>query len=70
MSLEEKYESYTQQRAQGKYDGDLGKGFPSKEFRKCVEYLSGIMEKVDFDEEDLADMARMALSRRASAAGA
>ena len=70
MSLEEKYESYTQQRAQDKYEGNLGKEFPSKEFRKCVDYLGGILEKTEFDEEDLGDIASMALSRRATVAGA
>ena len=70
MSLEEKYESYTWQRAQEKYEGNLGKGFPSKEFRKCVDYLAGVIEKADFNEEDLSDMARVALSRRAKVAGA
>jgi hypothetical protein len=70
MSLEEKYESYSRQRAQDKYEGNLGKDFPSKEFRKCVDYLGGILEKADFNEEDLGDIARMALSRRTDAAGA
>jgi len=70
MSLEEKYDSYSWQRAQEKYEGSLGKEFPSKEFRKCVDYLAGVLEKVEFNEEDLSDMARVALSRRAKEAGA
>jgi hypothetical protein len=70
MSLEEKYESYSQKRARDKYDGNLGKEFPSKEFRKCVDYLGAILEKTEFDEEDLGDIARMALSHRANAARA
>lgn len=68
--LQEKYESYTQQRAQDKYDGNVEKGFPLKEFRKCVDYLASVLGKVEFNDEDLNDIARMALSRRAKEAGA
>lgn len=68
-NLQDKYESYTQQRAQDKYDGNVEKGFPLKEFRKCVDYLAGVLGRADFNEEDLNDIARMALSRGAREAG-
>jgi hypothetical protein len=69
-NLEEKHQSYMQQRAQDKYDGNVKQGFPLKEFRECVDYLAGVLANVEFDEEDLSDIARMAQSRRAKEAGA
>lgn len=65
-NLQEIHEAYTQKRAQDKYDGNVEKGFPLKEFRNCVDYLAGVLERVEFDYEDLSDMARMALLRRAN----
>jgi hypothetical protein len=66
--LNNKYDDYSQARAQEKYDGNIEKGFPVKEFRKCVDYLSGVLERVEFNGEDLGDIARMAQSRRAERA--
>jgi hypothetical protein len=63
--LTDKYDIYSEARAQDKYDGKTEKGFPAKEFRKCVDYLVGVLEKVEFTEEDLSDIARLAQSRRA-----
>jgi hypothetical protein len=67
--LEESHGAYQRQRAQDKYDGKVEKVFPLKEFRKCADYLAGIMEKASFDEEDLGDIVRVALSKREKAAG-
>jgi hypothetical protein len=67
--LEESHEAYQRQRAQDKYDGKVEKVFPLKEFRKCADYLAGILEKASFDAEDLGDIVRVALSKRESAAG-
>jgi hypothetical protein len=63
-NLEEKHQSYLQQRAQDKYDGNVRQGFPLKEFREYVDLLAGAAGNVEFDEEDLIDIARMAQSRR------
>jgi hypothetical protein len=63
-NLEEKHQSYLQQRARDKYDGNVKQGFPLKEFRESVDYLAGIVGDVEFDEEDLIDIARMAQSLR------
>ena len=67
-NLKERHQSYMQQRAQDKYDGNVEEGFPLKEFRKCVDYLAGVLGKVEFNEEDLSDITRMALSSRAKEA--
>ena len=69
-NLKERHQSYMQQRAQDKYDGNVEKGFPLKEFRKSVDYLAGVLGKVEFNDEDLSDITRMALSSRAKGAGA
>jgi hypothetical protein len=69
-NLEEKFQSYIQQRAQDKYDGKTENGFPLKEYRKCADYLAGILGRVEFNEEDLSDIARMALTLRGKKAGA
>ena len=66
--LEESHEAYKQQRAQDKYDGKVEKAFPLKEFRKCADYLTSVLEKTTFDAEDLGDMVRVALSRQGKAA--
>lgn len=63
--LKNKYDDYSQARAQEKYDGIIAKGFPVKDFRKCVDYLAGVLERVEFNGEDLSDIARLAQSRRA-----
>jgi hypothetical protein len=63
--LKDKYDDYSQARAQEKYDGNTAKEFPVKEFRKCVDYLAGVLERVEFNGEDLSDIARLAQSRRA-----
>ncbi len=67
--LEESHEAYMQKRAEDKYTGKAGKDFPLKEFRKCADYLAGILEKASFDEEDLGDMVRVAISKREQAVG-
>jgi hypothetical protein len=66
----DKHQDYMQQRAQDKYDGNVEKGFPLKEFRKCVDYLAGVLGKVEFNDEDLSDITRMALSSRTKEASA
>ena len=66
--LDESHESYKRQRAQDKYDGKVEKAFPLKEFRKCTDYLTSVLEKASFDAEDLGDMVRVALSKRGKAA--
>ena len=63
--LKDKYDDYSQARAREKYDGNIEKGFPVKDFRKCVDYLAGVLERVEFTGEDLSDIARLAQSRRA-----
>jgi hypothetical protein len=63
-NLEEKHQSYLQKRAQDKYDGNVRVGFPLKEFREYVDLLAGSVGNVEFDEEDLIDIARMAQLRR------
>jgi hypothetical protein len=63
--LADKYDDYSQARAQDKYDGKSAQGFPVKDFRKCVDYLAGVLERVEFNGEDLSDIARLAQSRRA-----
>jgi hypothetical protein len=55
---------YTQRRATDKYDGKVEGAFPANDFRKCVDYLSGILEGVEFDQDDLEDIVRAALLRR------
>lgn len=67
-NLKERHQSYMQQRAQDKYDGNVEKGFPLKEFRNCVDYLAVVLGKVEFNEEDVSDITRMALSSRAKEA--
>lgn len=67
--LEESHEKYLQQRAQGKYDGKVEGAFPMKEFRKCADYLAGVLQNAPFDAEDVGDVVRMALSLRGKAAG-
>ena len=67
-NLKERHQSYMQQRAQDKYDGNVEKGFPLKEFRTCVDYLAVVLGKVEFNEEDVSDITRMALSSRAKEA--
>ena len=66
--LKNKYDDYSQARAQEKYDGNIEKGFPVKDFRKCVDYLAGVLGRVEFNGEDLSDIARLAQSRRAERA--
>jgi hypothetical protein len=61
--LRESHEAYLRQRAQDKYDGKV-EGLPVEEFRKCADYLASVIGNAAFDEEDLADMVRVALSRR------
>jgi hypothetical protein len=67
--LEESHEAYQVQRAIDKYDGKVEKSFPVKEFRKSADYLASVLEKVDFDAEDVGDLVRVALSRRVKTAG-
>jgi hypothetical protein len=62
--LEESHEAYLRQRAQDKYDGKVDGLFPLEEFRSCAEYLAGLVGNAAFDEEDLGDMVRVALSTR------
>ena len=62
--LEDSHEAYQEQRAKDKYDGKVDNGFPVKEFRKSADYLAGLLEKVNFDAEDVGDIVRVALSRR------
>ena len=66
--LEESHEAYQEQRANDKYDGKVEKSFPVKEFRKSADYLAGLLEKVNFDAEDIGDLVRVALSRRVKTA--
>jgi hypothetical protein len=66
--LEESHEAYQEQRAKDKYDGKVEKAFPVQEFRKSADYLAGLLEKVNFDAEDVGDIVRVALSRRVKTA--
>ena len=66
--LKDRYDDYSQTRAQEKYDGNFENGFPIKDYRKCVDYLAGVLERVEFNGEDLGDIVRMAQSRRAEKA--
>lgn len=66
--LEDSHEAYQEQRAKDKYDGKVDNGFPVKEFRKSADYLAGLLEKVNFDAEDVGDIVRVALSRRVKGA--
>ena len=66
--LEESHEAYQERRARDKYDGKVEREFPVKEFRMSVDYLAGLLEKVDFNAEDIGDMVRVALSRPVKAA--
>jgi hypothetical protein len=68
-NLEERHQSYLRQRAQDKYDGNVGQGFPLKEFREYVDHLAELVGNVEFDEEDLIDIARMAQLRRSNGSG-
>jgi len=68
--LEEAHRSYLEQRAQDKYDGKVEALFPLKEFRKCADYLAGVLQNATLDAEDIGDVVRVALSRRGKAAGA
>jgi hypothetical protein len=51
---------YKNQRAIDKYEGNGPVGFHTQEFKKCVDYLKSIGNKVEFTGEDLEDMARAA----------
>jgi len=68
--LEEAHQAYLEQRAQDKYDGRVDADFPVNEFRKCADYLAGVLQNATFDAEDIEDVVRVALSRRGKAAGA
>jgi hypothetical protein len=69
--LEESYTRYKDQRAKDKYKGNSAKGFHTREFKKCVDYLRTVGDKVEFTGEDLEDMARAAqLTDRQLQAGA
>jgi hypothetical protein len=61
--VEESHEAYQQRRAKDKYEGKGEKAFPLEQFRKGADYLAVVFEKSIFDEEDLGDMVRVALSR-------
>lgn len=63
--LKDRYDDYSQARAQEKYDGKVENGFPVKDFRKCVDYLAGVLARVEFNGEDLSDIVRLAQARRA-----
>jgi len=58
--LEDSYTRYKDQRAWDKYQGNSAKGFHTREFKKCVDYLRNVGDKVEFNGEDLEDMARAA----------
>jgi hypothetical protein len=68
--LEEAHQSYLEQRAQDKYDGKVDGPFPLNEFRKCADYLGGVLQNATLDAEDIGDVVRVALSKRGKAAGA
>ena len=68
--LEESHEAYQEQRAKEKYDGKVDTAFPVKEFRKSADYLAGLLEKVNFDAEDIGDIVRVALSMHLKGAAA
>lgn len=61
--LEEAHLAYLKQRAQDKYDGKVDALFPLKEFRKCADYLAGVLQHAALDAEDIGDVVRVALSR-------
>ena len=65
--LEASYQAYENQRAQDKYDGKVEQSFPLKEFRKCADYLAGVLQNAAFDAEDIGDLVRVALSRHEKA---
>ena len=67
--IEKSYEAYEQKRAQNKYDGKAEGAFPLEEFRKCADYLAGMLESASFDSEDIGDVVRVALSNRRKADG-
>jgi len=67
--LEEAHLAYLKRRAQDKYDGKVDGQFPLKEFRKCADYLAGVLQHAHLDAEDIGDVVRVALSRRDKAAG-
>lgn len=52
-----------------RYDGKVDGHFPLKEFRKCADYLAGVLQNANLDAEDIRDVVRVALSRREKAAG-
>jgi hypothetical protein len=66
--LEEAHQTYMEQRAQDKYDGKVEALFPLKDFRKCADYLAGVLENATLDAEDIGDVVRVAISRRKKAA--
>jgi hypothetical protein len=68
--LAESHQAYEEQRSQDKYDGKVEGPFPVKEFRKCADYLAGLLESASFDADDIGDIVRVALSRRRKASGA
>jgi hypothetical protein len=67
--LEDAHRAYLEQRAQDKYDGKVVAPFPLKEFRKCADYLAGVLQNAPLDAEDIGDLVRVALARRGKAAG-
>jgi len=62
--LQQAHEAYERQRAQNKYDGKVQEFLALEEFRKCADYLAGVIGSAAFDEEDIGDMVRVALSSR------
>jgi hypothetical protein len=68
--LEDAHQAYLEQRAQDKYDGKVDEKFPLTEFRKSADYLAGILQNATLDAEDVADVVRVALSRRGKAVSA
>jgi hypothetical protein len=62
--LRESHEAYLRQRAQDKYDGKVDGLFPLEAFRLSADYLAGVIGNAAFDEEDLADIVRVALLSR------
>lgn len=68
--LEDAHQAYLHQRAQDKYDGKVEAFVPLAEFRKCADYLAGVLQNATLDAEDIADVVRVALSRRGKSIGA
>jgi len=68
-TLENAHQAYLEQRAQDKYDGKVEAVFPLKEFRKCADYLAGVLQSTTLDAEDVGDLVRFALSKRGRAVG-